>query len=317
MWTDDDRIPNAVAAVVGQAIGALDSHSAMKTLFMESGFPGDPPPGNCVSKSQAWIKRTREDSSRHPFAALGELLGNFSIRRHINESQHAPMWSQIQSTLEKFGLQYDGESMVRRMEGSREPSKGVNIREPNLASPLSDMPPVSLAPGALDTGALAPPAAPLSRERSRDVFMVHGHEHGLKNTVARFIGELGLKPVILHERADDGATIIQKLEDQVEPGFAVVLCTADDNCCALASNLSAELKPRPRQNVVLELGYFLGKLGRSGVCAIVDPNIELPSDFDGVLFAPRSEWQQKLYDRLSSAGYSFDQERTRKALSIR
>jgi predicted nucleotide-binding protein len=154
-----------------------------------------------------------------------------------------------------------------------------------------------------------------ARTPSSDVFVVHGHDHGLKNAVARFVHTLGLNPVILHEKADAGHTIIEKLEDHASPGFAVVLCTKDD--VGHAAGPGHTLRDRPRQHVVLELGFFLGRLGRERVCAIVDPGLELPSDHDGVLFAPRAEWQQKLLERLSSANYQFSQDRITRALAIR
>lgn len=76
----------------------------------------------------------------------------------------------------------------------------------------------------------------------------------------------GLRPVILHEQANKGRTIIEKFEQHAVPcAFAVVLLTPDDHGGAAKSN--AELRSRARQNVILELGYFVGKLGRHKVAA--------------------------------------------------
>jgi len=107
------------------------------------------------------------------------------------------------------------------------------------------------------------------------VFVVHGHDGETKHEVARFLELiLGERPIILHEQADMGRTIIEKFEDHVdEIGFAVILLTGDD----VGNTKAAEtMNPRARQNVVFEHGFFLGKLGRSRVVAIHEPGVELP-----------------------------------------
>ncbi len=107
----------------------------------------------------------------------------------------------------------------------------------------------------------------LPRSTSRAVFLVHGRDDGLKETVARFLGQLDLKPVILHEQANRGETVIEKFEAHSDAHFAVVLLTPDDEG-RLAGDPSAGLRPRARQNVVFEWGFFVGKLGRGKVCAL-------------------------------------------------
>jgi len=83
--------------------------------------------------------------------------------------------------------------------------------------------------------------------------------------VARFLLEVGLEPVILHEQANRGMTVVEKLQANANVGFAVVLLTPDDEG---KSSTEGQLKPRARQNVILELGYFVGLLGRDRVCAL-------------------------------------------------
>jgi predicted nucleotide-binding protein len=126
---------------------------------------------------------------------------------------------------------------------------------------------------------------------SKKVFVVHGHDEGAKEAVARFISKLGLQLIILNEQPSSGKTIIEKFEDSAEEvGFAVVLLTPDD--WGYPNDKPEEIKPRARQNVVLELGYFLAKLGRSRVCALYKGNVELPSDYDGVIYLKMdSHWQ--------------------------
>lgn len=124
----------------------------------------------------------------------------------------------------------------------------------------------------------APPVSQAGR-----VFVVHGHDDVMKESVARVLTSLGLQPVILHEQPDQGQTIIEKIERHSNVGFAVVLLSPDDIGYRDADGPDAA-RPRARQNVVMELGYFAGKLGRQRVVALHRGDIELPSDYEGVLY---------------------------------
>jgi predicted nucleotide-binding protein len=142
---------------------------------------------------------------------------------------------------------------------------------------------------------------------SRAVFVVHGHDKALKESVARLLEKLALKPVILHEQPNMGRTVIEKFEAHSVVGFAVVLLTPDD----IGGMASApdKLNPRARQNVVLELGYFLGKLGRARVCAIYEGDVEIPSDIHGVLYIPYDAgggWRLRLATEIKAAGIDVD-----------
>ena len=133
----------------------------------------------------------------------------------------------------------------------------------------------------LHQASLPPPASP--SRTSREVFIVHGHDETLKLESARFVEGLGLKSVILSEQANRGRTVIEKFEAHAgSAGFAIVLLTPDDFGGAASS--APESRPRARQNVILELGYFIGKLGRTHVCALYKGNLELPSDIDGFVY---------------------------------
>lgn len=142
---------------------------------------------------------------------------------------------------------------------------------------------------------------------SRDVFVVHGRDEAWKQTVARFLEKLKLAPVILHEQPSMGKTIIEKLESHSMMGFAIVLLTPDD-VGALASE-AASLKARARQNVVFELGYFIGLLGRPNVCALVGERVERPSDISGLVYISLDspgEWKLGLARELRAAGLDVD-----------
>jgi predicted nucleotide-binding protein len=142
-------------------------------------------------------------------------------------------------------------------------------------------------------------------EPNSAVFVVHGHDEELKQSVARTIDKLGLEPVILHEKPNKGRTIIEKFQDHSEVGFAVCLLSADDLGRAVGTT---EDSYRARQNVILELGFFLGRLGRERVAAIYRPHdhFELPSDYSGVLFIEydnEGAWRFKLAKELKACGY--------------
>ena len=139
---------------------------------------------------------------------------------------------------------------------------------------------------------------------SRRIFVVHGHDEGARETVARFLMQLGFEPIILHEQANRGGTVMEKIETHGDVGFAVVLLTPDDEGCVKGGTP----EPRARQNVLLELGYFLGRLGRDKVCALKRGSVEIPSDFAGVVWESMDGhgWKQALGRELEAAGHEID-----------
>jgi len=102
--------------------------------------------------------------------------------------------------------------------------------------------------------------------QSRKIFLVHGHAEGPRENVAGFLRSIGLDVIILHEQANQGLTIIEKFEKHSEVGFAVVLLTPDD--FGGPAGHPEKTRLRARQNVILELGYFIAKLERNSVCCL-------------------------------------------------
>ncbi|QJP97402.1 TIR domain-containing protein [Pseudomonas fluorescens] len=140
-------------------------------------------------------------------------------------------------------------------------------------------------------------------ELSRRVFVVHGHDDGSREMVARFLEKVGFEAVILHEQANGGRTVIEKVEAHGDVGFAVVLLTPDDEGCVKGGMP----EPRARQNVILELGYFIGRLGRGKVCALKRGALEIPSDYAGVVYESLDgDWKQALGRELQEAGHEID-----------
>jgi len=147
----------------------------------------------------------------------------------------------------------------------------------------------------------------IGEQEVRRVFVVHGHDPGAKSAVARFLEQIGLEPVILHERPDQGRTIIEKFEEYADVSYAVVVCTADDEGRTRGSQ--EDLRPRARQNVIMELGYFMGKLGRPRVSVLYHAGVEMPSDYRGVLYIPMDEggqWRATVVREMRSAGVPID-----------
>lgn len=135
------------------------------------------------------------------------------------------------------------------------------------------------------------------------VFIVHGHDNALKQEVARIIEKQGLEAVILSEQANGGKTIIEKIEENSDVGAAICLFTADDY--GRAKDATSE-NLRARQNVVFEAGYFMGKLGRGNVILIASPDIEIPSDLQGVVYTNKDMWQTDVLRELKAIGYNVD-----------
>ena len=138
------------------------------------------------------------------------------------------------------------------------------------------------------------------------VFIVHGHDDAALQTLARFLEKLGLEAIILMEQPNKGRTIIEKFEDSAgEVGFAVVLMTPDD----VGGAVGQDQVVRARQNVLFELGFFSGKLGRGRVCLLRKGQVEIPSDLFGVIYTDMDDaggWRHKLVAELKAAKLEFN-----------
>ena len=149
--------------------------------------------------------------------------------------------------------------------------------------------------------------ATVKAERRR-VFVVHGHDSLVKLEVTRTLEKLGLDAIVLHEQPNEGRTIIEKFERNAETvDFAVVLMTPDD--FGHPANKPEQKRYRTRQNVILELGYFCGALGRHKVCALHKGDIEIPSDYLGMVYVPfdnSGAWKFNLVKELKRAGLMVD-----------
>lgn len=146
-------------------------------------------------------------------------------------------------------------------------------------------------------------ATPVDSSGGSRVFIVHGHDHELRDAVSKLVRDLGLNPTVLDEQVGAAKTIIEKFEENAtDAGFAIVLMTADDVGYSKGDK-APDAANRARQNVVLELGYFIGKLGRDRVVALKAADVEIPSDIHGVSYIPANPgWELRVAKELKAAG---------------
>lgn len=136
------------------------------------------------------------------------------------------------------------------------------------------------------------------------IFVVHGHDNALKDETCVFLTEIGFDPIVLHRKPDGGLTIIEKFEKYSDVKFAIILLTPDDYAFEVGElkKLDGQRKGefRARQNVIFELGFFIGKLGRQSVCCLYK-NVEIPTDILGMIY-------KKIDKNVEAIGYEIIKE---------
>lgn len=144
----------------------------------------------------------------------------------------------------------------------------------------------------------------IEKVKGNTVFIVHGHDDGLKTELQLFLTRAGVNNIVLHEQADKGRTIIDKLvQESLNSNYAIALLSPDDK---LENGIS-----RARQNVILEIGYFMGKLGKERVRILKKGDVDIPSDLQGVLYENHDKsgaWKIKLCKELMAVGIFVDME---------
>ena len=144
------------------------------------------------------------------------------------------------------------------------------------------------------------------------VFIIHGHNNELKREVQLLLEKQGIEGIILNEKADKGRTIIDKLiEEAATATYAIATLTPDD---VVIDSTGIGNIMRARQNVLLEVGYFLGKLGKDRVLLLRLSDVEIPSDLNGVAYktvvnVERGTWKTEVVKELAEAGFAIDFER--------
>ena len=147
----------------------------------------------------------------------------------------------------------------------------------------------------------------------RRVFVVSGADEAMKQAITAALTKLYLIPIVMCEEPSHGRKLMERYADYADVGFAVVLLSPDDFGYAKNAE-STTRKLRPRQEVVFELGFLLGKLGRGNVLVFFKEclNFEVPTDFEGmktVAFDQLDSWKLALIRELGNSGYSVDADR--------
>lgn len=253
---------------------------------------------------------------------IGQEILNRQIQtsQQLNEARNdVSNWNDYNSELLKqsfnneyneYKKDYDQVNFYYGMLGERSENKIVEFQE-KLQNSLNNLKQlfmkVDLMKSQIDEHPVASASKTISTYNdTRNVFIVHGHNNEIKVNVARTLEKLGLNPIILHEQPNSGKTIIEKFESHSEVGFAIILLTDDDLGGAKENE---NLNLRARQNVILEMGYFIGKLGRDRVCPLYTNGVELPSDLYGLLYTEIDKgenWKIKIAKELKAAGYDID-----------
>lgn len=147
------------------------------------------------------------------------------------------------------------------------------------------------------------PSTTSSDFNDQQIFIVHGHDDLAKNDVKKYVQDIGKEPIILHQQASAGMTIIEKIDYYSNVGFAIVIYT---ECDVGAKRDSLVYKRRARQNVVFEHGYLIGKIGRPRVVALVKGDVETPNDISGVVYVQMTNddtWKDEVNNELKNCGY--------------
>jgi hypothetical protein len=284
---DDGRaIPGRILERVGETIGGYYTPAQMVRFFADAGLPPTPtvvptPDSTIALAFQRLAHLEASDSEERRI--LRRFLAAF-LNDELNPSLEADERDGLISDLAKAGWHLRDDTLV----------VGERIRTP-----------APTKPGLGGSGAEAE-ASPV--DLSAAIFLVHGHDRSHLHEVARFLDKAsGHEVLILHEQANKGQTLIEKFESNAaRAAHAVVLLTGDDR--GRAADTSEE-QPRGRQNVVLELGFFFGKLGRRHVTVLRDAEVEEPSDIRGLVYIPldsEGKWKIDLARELNDAGIEVD-----------
>lgn len=196
-----------------------------------------------------------------------------------------------------------GPSSLQEDIGDFRSDGGIRVRR--LESIIERLPLFAAREGPRQEHEAASAGAPVRR-----AFIVHGREQGPRDAIRNFLRDLDVEPVVLEDQPNQGRTIIEKFEASVDVGFAVIVLTPDD--IGAAKDEKDEARPRARQNVLLELGFFIGLLGRARVAPLKIGDVEVPSDVDGIVYIdydPGGAWKLRLAKELKAAGIEVDMNR--------
>lgn len=276
------------ATLILKALG----HAGFSRMLLELGVPEDVGTGSGLAARANSLARyilSNPDAK----AVDGSLIGDMVVARAGSVWDRGVVGTSSNVTSQERSEYEDARANDAAYETRRAkpPRNQLLNKEPDIAPALEETPSL------------------VRKKPRRKVFIVHGHDTGPRESVARFLQRLDFEPIILHERPNKGRTIITKFQQEAaDVGFAIVLITPDDIGGA-APLVAGKLRSRARQNVIFELGFFVGVLGPERVTALIKGDVERPSDFDGVIYINLDDsgaWKQTLARELHAAGFEID-----------
>ncbi|GAB3845109.1 TIR domain-containing protein [Nesterenkonia populi] len=230
---------------------------------------------------------------------------NFGEWRNRTEVVLRTVFGEGSVTLKKFGsVKYSPGIYFSGMDTSGYQTAGVRQVISILESAKLEIEISTEAADQSDESGTAPVLA------ATRVFIVHGQDDAKKYELEAYLQKLVAEPpIILHQQPNGGRVLIEKFEESAAAvGYAVVLLTADD-VGRPASLESQDDRPRGRQSVVFEMGFFIGLIGRKRVAVLYDEGVELPSDINGLVYIALDSagaWKGKLAAEISHVGIEVD-----------
>lgn len=225
--------------------GAGPSHSTIDNIWLgEDAAEYLPSEGNKADRVRGGLKALRDGRAAGPFGAAVSASPE-KLRRVAGELAERLLSSGLVAA-DDVGEALDGAPNT-----------------PSITTTVAERP-------------TAAKAATMMASESAPIFVVHGHDHGLLHQTVRVLERATSRDVvILHEQASAGRTLLEKFEMHTSTAaFAVVLLTPDDTGGPRGQAQHA----RARQNVIFELGFFFGRLGRDRVAVLLAPGVDQPSD---------------------------------------
>jgi len=263
------------------------------------------------------LTRPKEEVAQRlaDFISEGEGIaaGPFRIEDDLHKARSLlTVWNEAGTTY--LTRAFDDDSYARRFGGGFERNRaimflgweaGIENLQGDVREKVTQLQAVLRVLPELEEASGRPGEKSRPNELNNRVFLVHGHDHAMRNEVHLHLNHLGLEVVVLSDRPNVGRSLIEKFIAEAEVSYAVVLLSPDDLVGESSDDEPPEL--RARQNVIFELGYFVGRLGRGAVCLVRKGDVEIPSDLTGVVYTNwASDWRMELTRELRAAGIPVD-----------
>lgn len=296
--------------------GQGPSHDVIDRVFDDHGVDRTGMEGLTKAKKVYETLRSVEDDDVALSILDGLLVGirSYSTGPFLvsQKGQFDALKKELQGVVEAVGLELTDELVLMFPEGATD--DGYVAPRVQASAPAAPLPASVFSELRSDKVQAPEPSRSPDGRGPKSIFLVHGHDRLKLLEVERFVRQItGIEPTILNDETNAGQTLIEKFEGASAPAaFAIVMMTPDD--LGKAKTVEPDIRDgddkslvlRARQNVVFELGYFYGVLGRKNV-AVINAGIEQPGDIQGVVYIPwDNEWRTKLTRELKRAHFTIN-----------